>query len=1044
MASASRFSSINTRLGRHGPWLGATVLLAALVTSFFWKALLTDRVLAGYDLSTYFYPYRQYAAEALRQANLPLWNPYLFQGVPFLANQQTAVLYPPNLLYLLVSTETGLALSIALHLIWGALGVFVFTRQATKLVWPAAVGAAITFGLSGYLGAQVGHVNQVNAAVWLPWAFVTAHYLYSGRSLRWTVVLSLILAVQFLAGHAQPSYMTLFALMLYWLGHAVWDWLGVTNYRPAFLAAASAPVTDPSQALPSAAVGQSPAPALFTYLRNWYSQLLWRPVVGFVLLGSAFAGTAALTAPQVLPMLQLTRHSIRQGGLSFNEGTAFSLSPRELLAGMLPTPDGFVSTAEYFGFIGILAIALALLALAATYRRRATLGFAGLALIALFLALGESNPLYPALFEVLPGLDFFRVPARWLLLYTFAASVLVGIGLDWLAGCAGKGRQLRQPLLRFGAGILLVALVAAAIAPLQQTITLELPIIWASLALASVALILLATRVPMLVWILPLLLASELFWATRHLEYNQAPPPIAYTDPGPVTAALRGSYQGGRILSLAATAYAPGVEPQLREQFAHLGAGSTYNLLVTQKYFEVMTPNVPQSFRIATVDGYDGGVLPMDGYVRMKEVLQPGASAQPDTILRDQVRSVPSARILDLFGIAYLLKDKIRDPWVDGVFYDTTFTQYVSPTSPTAAIPNVPNIATGRIGVISFLTDAAALAQDQGVAILRVTTTDNRIIERPILAGVHTAEGEYEKSTPAHQAVTVVGAWPDNPQGRHYHAVIDLGETVILKEIALDYQAAAGGLHVIAMSAIGPEGHAPVIVTTEPVSLLFSGDIKLYHRDQALGLVYAAGTVHIADSTDLARAAILDPEFHVGEQVVLERESEFRELPPRNALTGFARPLKHWLQQRDLWGGGPPFGVVSLQVEARFGESTGPNESNLTQYVLTRDSAAVTLHTERPRPEHLIVRLESSSPQILVFAETFIPGWEATIDGRPTEIWRANAYYQAVFVPAGAHEIVFRYQPAALRLGLVIALIALPALAILWLLPTLARRLRWT
>ncbi len=151
MASASRFSSINTRLGRHGPWLGATVLVAALVTTFFWKALLTDRVLAGYDLSTYFYPYRQYAAAALRQANLPLWNPYLFQGVPFLANQQTAVLYPPNLLYLLVSTETGLALSIALHLIWGALGVYVFTRKATKLVWPAAVGAAITFGLSGYL-----------------------------------------------------------------------------------------------------------------------------------------------------------------------------------------------------------------------------------------------------------------------------------------------------------------------------------------------------------------------------------------------------------------------------------------------------------------------------------------------------------------------------------------------------------------------------------------------------------------------------------------------------------------------------------------------------------------------------------------------------------------------------------------------------------------------------------------------------------------------------------------------------------------------------
>ena len=113
MASSSQSLSSNAFFLRHGPWLGATLLLTAFVTAFFWKALLTDRVLAGYDLSTYFYPYRQYAALTLRQANLPLWNPYLFQGAPFLANQQTAVLYPPNLLYLLFSAETGLALSIA-------------------------------------------------------------------------------------------------------------------------------------------------------------------------------------------------------------------------------------------------------------------------------------------------------------------------------------------------------------------------------------------------------------------------------------------------------------------------------------------------------------------------------------------------------------------------------------------------------------------------------------------------------------------------------------------------------------------------------------------------------------------------------------------------------------------------------------------------------------------------------------------------------------------------------------------------------------------
>lgn len=1038
MTSSIKSLSTHQFLRRHGPWLGATLVLTAVVTAFFWKALLTDRVLAGYDLSTYFYPYRQYAATALRQANLPLWNPYLFQGVPFLANQQTAVLYPPNLIYVLFSAETGLALSIAMHLIWGALGVYVYTRRVTALIWPAAIGAAITFGLSGFLGAQVGHVNQVNAAVWLPWALFVAHHVYYGRSVRWAVALSCLLAMQFLAGHAQPSYMTLVAIMLYWLGHAVWDWLGYAGYRPALFTMVSAPAAQPQ------ASGSEPssAPAWFVYLRNRYTRTLLRPVVALCLLGCAFAVTVALAAPQILPMLQLTHHSIRQGGLSYGEATAFSLSPREFLVGMLPTPDGFVSTDEFFGFIGILAICLAILAVVATFRRPATWGFAGLALVGLVLALGASIPTYQALFAILPGLDLFRVPARWLLLYTLAASVLVGIGIDWLANCARYNEHSRATLLRFGGGVLVLAVVIAALAPAQHSLSTDLPLLWFGLTVVSIGLILLAVRVPPLVFLLPLFLALELFWASRHLEYNQAPPPIAYSEPGPVTAALRDVYQGGRILSLAGTAYAPGVEPQLREQFAHLGVGSTYNLLVTQKYFEVMTPNIPQSFQIATVDGYDGGVLPLDGFVRMKEVLQPGASAQPDAILRDQLRAVPPPRILDLFGVAYLLDDKIRDPWIDDVYFDTTFSLAVSAESPAVVIPNVPDVATNRIGIISYLTDAAMLPQAQLVATVRITTADNRVIERQIQAGVHTAEGEYETSAPAHQAVRVVGAWPHNPQGRHYHAVIGLDETVSLKEVVVEYQAAGGVLHLVAMSAVGPETHATLILTTEPMTLLFSGDVKLYQRDLALSLVYSTGTVYLAESTDLARLALHNPAFRVGEDVILERKTDYLELPPRNALTGFARPLKHRLQRMDLWGG-PPHGVIPPHQQTRFGESAESSELNMPRYVLADNSQAILLETERRQPEHLIVRTASPSPHMLIFAETFIPGWEATINGEPTEIWRANAYYQAVWVPAGTHEIVFRYQPVAFRLGVAIGLIALPLLAIIWSLPALFRRLGW-
>ena len=86
-------------------------------------ALLLRRTLAGggamlgYDLYTYFFPAKTYAAGALRRGELPLWNPDLFLGAPFLANVQMAVLYPPDLLFAFLEFPPAVAISQWLHLV---------------------------------------------------------------------------------------------------------------------------------------------------------------------------------------------------------------------------------------------------------------------------------------------------------------------------------------------------------------------------------------------------------------------------------------------------------------------------------------------------------------------------------------------------------------------------------------------------------------------------------------------------------------------------------------------------------------------------------------------------------------------------------------------------------------------------------------------------------------------------------------------------------------------------------------------------------------
>ena len=75
-------------------------------------------------------------------------------------------------------------------------------------------------------------------------------------------------------------------------------------------------------------------------------------------------------------------------------------------------------------------------------------------------------------------------------------------------------------------------------------------------------------------------------------------------------------------------------------------------------------------------------------------------------------------------------------------------------------------------------------------------------------------------------------------------------------------------------------------------------------------------------------------------------------------------------------------------------------------------------------PERVVLRTRGDHPAAVVLTDAHYPGWEATLDGSPTPLLRANLMFRAVAVPPGEHEIVMRYRPATLRWGFAIALLA--------------------
>lgn len=72
-------------------------------------------------------------------------------------------------------------------------------------------------------------------------------------------------------------------------------------------------------------------------------------------------------------------------------------------------------------------------------------------------------------------------------------------------------------------------------------------------------------------------------------------------------------------------------------------------------------------------------------------------------------------------------------------------------------------------------------------------------------------------------------------------------------------------------------------------------------------------------------------------------------------------------------------------------------------------------------PNEALIRTDAESPSMLVFSQTYYPGWEATVDGRPASILRANYLFQSIIVEPGKHEIRFKYNPQSFFIPLAIA-----------------------
>ena len=99
-----------------------------------------------------------------------------------------------------------------------------------------------------------------------------------------------------------------------------------------------------------------------------------------------------------------------------------------------------------------------------------------------------------------------------------------------------------------------------------------------------------------------------------------------------------------------------------------------------------------------------------------------------------------------------------------------------------------------------------------------------------------------------------------------------------------------------------------------------------------------------------------------------------------------------------------------------------PDAPDLRQ---NENPGTVRFHTDEP--DRIVLEVKANAPAWLVLADSYYRGWEASVNGKPETIYRANFYARAVPVPEGKYQVEFRYRPNSFRNGVILTLIGLLA-----------------